>query len=692
MCKKLICLVSIVLVLGLVGNAVGQTGTGLRAEYYHFSGSSPPSREDAFRDLVFSRIEPQIYCYWNPGFVANHPDGLTPALEIPPPPGVRSDTFAVRWTGEIEALNTEAYTFITGADDGVRVYLNGELIIDDWADHDRTETTADPVELVAGQRYPIVVEGYENGGEAEWQLYWQSASTPREVVPQRVLYPALKRQDFLASKPVPADSAVIRDTWYNMNWAAGAAAVSHDVYFGDDFDYVNTGTGDTFRGNQAAMDYIVGFPGFPYPEGLAQGTTYYWRIDEVNELNPESPWKGNVWSFTVAPRTAFAPEPANGAESVEADDLLRWEPGFDAKLHYVFFGDNFDDVNSAAMAPPTGHLSYSPGPLELEKVYFWRIDEFDGIVTHKGEVWSFTTLGAVGSPSPAFGAVDVKHTKVLKWSPGDHAASHQVYFGTDEGAVRNANTGSPEYKGTRELDSESYDPGKLDWETTYYWRIDEVNNLNPNSPWTGNVWNFTTADFLVIDDFEDYDAGENQIWYAWKDGLGFGTPGTDPYYAGNGSGSAVGDESTPSYTSESIVHTGGQALPFLYDNDKQGFFQYSEAVMTLDYPRDWTEREVNKLVIWFRGEIFNSLEQMYVVLNDNAVVNHSNPEAVSIGEWAQWTIDLQEFADQGVDLTNVNTIGIGVGNRSNPQAGGSGTMYFDDIRLYPPPPEPEPEP
>jgi len=70
--------------------------------------------------------------------------------------------------------------------------------------------------------------------------------------------------------------------------------------------------------------------------------------------------------------------------------------------------------------------------------------------------------------------------------------------------VKNADTGSPEYKGTRDLGDESYDPGMLEWDTTYYWRIDEVNNTNPDSPWTGILWSFTTADFLIVDDFESY--------------------------------------------------------------------------------------------------------------------------------------------------------------------------------------------
>jgi hypothetical protein len=92
------------------------------------------------------------------------------------------------------------------------------------------------------------------------------------------------------------------------------------------------------------------------------------------------------------------------------------------------------------------------------------------------------------------------------------------------------------------------------------------------------------------------------------------------------------------------------------------------------------------LTIWFRGDSANSAETLYVALNGSAVVNHDNPNAAQITTWTQWNIDLQAFADQGVNLANVNTIALGLGNKNNPQAGGSGTMYFDDIRLYPPAP------
>jgi hypothetical protein len=478
----------------------------------------------------------------------------------------------------------------------------------------------------------------------------------------------------LAWAPNPPVGALITDTWLNLSWRPGDFAVSHDVYLGDNFDNVNDGTGDTFVGNQADTSILAGFPGFPIPDGLMPGTTYNWRVDEVNDANAASPWKGNIWSFSIQPYTAYDPDPADGAETVDVDGQLSWTEGFGAKLHYVYFGETFDEVDNAAGGLPHGINTYSPGTLKMAKTYYWRVDEFDAIETHKGDVWSFTTEGAVESLDPANVAVDVKQTQVLSWSPSVFAASHEVYFGSDKDAVKNADTGSPEYKGTRALGSESYDPGMLEWKSVYYWRIDEVNNTNPDSPWIGPLWSFTTADFLVVDDFESYndidppDPASNRIFEAWIDG--FGT--TD-------NGALVGNDMPP-YAEQSVVHGGAQSMPYAYDNN----LKTSEATLTLVYPRDWTEEGVTKLSLWFRGDSANAAETLYVVLNGSAVVSHDNPDAALITRWTEWTIDLQAFSDQGVNLANVNTIGLGLGERNNPQAGGSGMVFFDDIRLYRP--------
>jgi len=501
------------------------------------------------------------------------------------------------------------------------------------------------------------------------------------------LYDGIPPTFTIAEKPNPADGAIHADTWVTLGWRPGQFAVSHDVYLGDKFDDVESGTGGTFRGNQAATYYVAGFPGFAYPAGLVPGTTYYWRIDEVNTAHPGSPWKGDIWCFSIPPKKAYNPSPADGAESVAVAATLGWTAGFGAKLHYVYFGDNFDDVNAAKGGLPQGTATYKPSALESGKVYYWRVDEFDAVATYKGDLWSFTTPGAVGNPQPSNRSVNAQINAVLSWTPADDAASHQVYFGADKEAVRKAGAGSPEYKGSKALGAESYDPGLLEPQATYYWRIDEVNDLNPNSPWKGPLWSFTTGNFMLVDDVESYDAGDNEIWWAWKDGLGYAAHDNEPAYAGNGTGSAVGDEATASFTEETIVHGGRQSMPFTYDNNKNGYAKYSEVERTLSAPRDWTAKGAATLVLWFRGNSDNAADRLYVAISNStgaaAVVYHDDPSAAQKGRWTQWIIPLEAFGNQGINLTNVDKIAIGVGTRGNmTAAGGSGKIYIDDIRLY----------
>ncbi|MBA7525291.1 hypothetical protein ES705_17442 [subsurface metagenome] len=713
-----------------------------------------------------------------------------------------------------------------------------------------------------------------------------------------------------AQNPNPPDGSIHESTWVNLSWKAGDFAVSHDVYLGDNFDDVNDGAESTFQGNQAATKLIAGFPGFAYPDGLVPGKTYYWRIDEVNDANDQSPWRGDVWSFLVPSREAYGPAPADAAKFVVQDVTLSWKPGFDAKLHTIYFGDNFDDVNNAAGGLPQTGTTYTPGTLELEKTYYWRIDEFDGAVTHKGNVWTYTTLpviavaddpnlvalwtfdegmgttafdwsghgnhgtlfgpgwttpgllgdaslnfkgsaymaiqnlsynssdntevtvslwirtespgnqyivsfdrdqywrlginlngvglgqvgwhimtssgqtdlgsksrvddglwhhvcgvfdkgrttiyidglressvsggstfgtgnprfgllgancnattfnGSQGTGSPLAGDLDdlriydraltqeeiiqvmrgdpliawgpkpsngstpyIRDATPLSWSPGDNASQHDVYFGIDRGSVADADESDTTgiYRGRQDVTI--YTPAEgVEWGGgPYYWRIDEYNNDATIS--RGNVWTFTVADYLTVDDFEDYnDYPPDEIFSMWIDGYGIDTNGST---AGYPDPDFLAGEH---YVETTIVHGGGQSMPLFYENN----FKYSEVTMTLVSARDWTEEGVGVLSLWFYGDASNAAERMYVALNGSAVIYQGNPDAALIDEWTQWTIDLQEFASQGVNLANVNTITIGFGDKDNLQAGGSGMVFFDDIRLYrPAEPEPEPQP
>ncbi|MEA3225673.1 MAG: LamG domain-containing protein, partial [Planctomycetota bacterium] len=536
-------------------------------------------------------------------------------------------------------------------------YLNGEA----------TEST--PMGPITSSETPVLI------GSDGWGSDWIGA-----IDDVRIYDHALSEPEILGTMegemspqawgPTPKNGELYLQTWASLSWKPGPFAVSHDVYIGDNFDDVDSGAADTFIGNQGAPSLVVGFPGFPVPDGLVPGTTYYWRIDEVNDADPNSPWKGDIWSFSIPPKTAYFPDPRDGAEFVEPDTTFSWTGGYGAKLHTVYIGNNFEDVSNAAGGAPQGTTTYTP-TLELEKVYYWRVDEFDSVATYKGDIWSFTTPGSVGNPQPANGAVDVSMTSALGWTAADNAASHEVYFGIDGDAVNNATTASPEYVGARALGSESYDPGKLAWHSSYHWRVDEV---YPAETVKGLVWSFTTADYILVEDFESYndidppDAESNRIFDKWIDGFGTTT-----------NGALVGND-LPPYAEQTIVRSGAQSMIYRYDNN----LKTSEATLTLVSPRDWTEEGVTKLSLWFRGGSANAAERMFVALNGNAVVYHDDPAATQMAGWRKWVIELQAFADQGVNLANVNTIGIGFGTKNAPGAGGPGTMYFDDIQLTKP--------
>jgi hypothetical protein len=696
-----------------------------------------------------------------------------------------------------------------------------------------------------------------------------------------------------AYAPIPEDGSTHEDNWVSLNWSAGETAVSHDVYFGENFNDVNDGTAEVFRGNQTGAFYIAGFPGFAFPDGLDTGKTYYWRIDEV-EADGTTKHKGDVWSFTIPPRTAHNPNPADGGKFIDPNTSISWTPGLGSKLHHLYFGESFDDVNASTPDTYKGQIAdttFPPGTLALDKVYYWRVDEFALTDTYTGDVWSFRTIpeipvtnpnlvswwkidigsgnraidwsghsnhgtlennpqwsdgfdgiglefngtnfvelsttdmigsdigsvclwvkttqadtgmifyGTSGSGGNGFGGEDELHINMMgdggiefyieggdndvnpeasavnddvwhhitatwdinadaklyvdggdpvsiphtanefnlsgtirlgrpvsrerfytgliddvrvynyvlspdeiaiimrgdvtlawnpkpasgstsniddvisiSWSAGDNAAQHDVYFGTQKDTVADADASDTTdiYRGRQ--GAASYTPPEgIEWGQTHYWRIDEYNTDGTIS--TGRVWSFAIADHIVVDDFESYndldegEPGSNNIFYAWIDG--YDNPAIN--------GALVGHEFPP-YAEQTIVHGGSQSMPMTYNNA----VGISEATLTLTYPRDWSRHGIGILSLWFRGDSSNTAEPMYVALNGNAVVQHDNPNAALINEWTQWNIDLTSFSDQGVNLTNVNTITIGFGDKKNPQPGGLGSAYFDDIRLNQP--------
>jgi hypothetical protein len=708
-----------------------------------------------------------------------------------------------------------------------------------------------------------------------------------------------------AHSPDPCDGAQWIELDANLSWGMGLTAQTHDVYFGTDEAAVTDAdeSSEEFKGNQEQATFEPGL--------LDAKTTFFWRIDEVEE-DSVTKHKGDVWSFTALGAGAgikgeyFANANLSGDPVfTQTDSLIDFDWGqeapdeqlgtdnfsirWTAELEipdtdtYTFFtirdvSDGIrlwidgrliiDDWDGGDVLNNQGVVDLYAGTASLMMEYYdsgggamahlsWQTDSIPRQIISKG-MFSLP-IRAVGA-RPATGEEEVHVQPTLRWIAGDGSAEHDVYFGTDYNDVLNADNTTPViYRGRQALERTSYIPSEnpLQWNTTYYWRIDEYNTNGTII--VGNVWSFTTGNFILIEDFEDYnDFPPDQIWNTWYDGY------MDPT---NGSTAGYPDPdflAGEHYMEGDIVHGGDWSMPFFYDNSA-GLSEVSRSLGSS--LRNWTRDDVVELELYYIGYpasvgsftegptgtytmiasgsdiwgttdefhfaykqmsgvgsiiakvesveetdtwakagvmIRNSLspdsshvsvyvtaaegvsfqrrimantetsdttevditaplwvkieydisgnftasysangsawtrigsetvsmgatvyvglaltshdssatcearfsnvnisgnvtqqewmnqdigitsneaEPMYVVLNNNAVVYHEDPDAALMDEWTLWRIDLQEFANKGVNLTNVNNIGIGFGNKDNPQPGGLGLVFFDDIRL-----------
>ena len=226
-------------------NLSGGTGTGLRGTYFNtndLSGSSALVRTDA--TLNFN---------WGSGSYAS---------------GQPSDNFSARWDGQVEAPVSGSYTFTTTSDDGVRLWVNGVQIINNWTDHAPTDNSG-TITLTAGQKYLIKMEYYEKGGGAVAQLFWSYPGQSKQIVPQSRLYPAGS-----APSSPSALSATGGNAQVSLSWTASGGAISYNVKrsltSGGPYSTVASPTGTSYTNT-----------------GLTNGTTYYYVVTAVN-ANGES--------------------------------------------------------------------------------------------------------------------------------------------------------------------------------------------------------------------------------------------------------------------------------------------------------------------------------------------------------------------------------------------------------------------
>jgi hypothetical protein len=476
---------------------------------------------------------------------------------------------------------------------------------------------------------------------------YSRALTAEEIVD------VLQGVSITATKPDPENEAADVPRDIVLSWTPGKDIQTHDVYFGTAFADVNEAT----RTNPLNVLVSQAQNVNTYdPDGLLEyDRIYYWRIDEI-EAGGSTIHKGNIWSFT-AERFAYPipgqsitvtassyeenkePENVVNGSGLDETGLLHGRVGdgtmwlsnrdgeqptwiefeFDKAyplyelwvwnsneslesviglgIREVTIEYSIDGIDYTTLGT-TYELPQAPGAenyahnttIELSGitakfVRFTANSNWGGLLDQYGlsEIRFFFLPVHAKEPDPASGAINIALESTLNWRAGRGAAEHNVYFSDDMLAVIDGTSGATTVTDT------SYGPLSLDLSKTYYWRIDEVNGTQL---WQGDLWSFKTIDYFIVDDFEDYNDYEpDRIFDAWADGWNSTTNGSTIGYPNPDF--AAGEH----FAETTAVHSGAQAMPYFYDNSAGN----SEATMMLDSRRNWTEKGVNNLSLWFMG-------------------------------------------------------------------------------------------
>ncbi|MFC1635172.1 hypothetical protein ACFL5Z_10040, partial [Planctomycetota bacterium] len=460
-------------------------------------------------------------------------------------------------------------------------------------------------------------------------------------------------------------------------WKAGDDAAQHDVYFGLAKDAVeNADTSDAsgiYRGRQNAMNYTP-------PEGVEwSGGPYYWRVDEVNTDGTIS--KGRVWVFTVV--DFILVEDFEDYTDNDADGEAIWQhwidgfgvPGNGAQVGYLLppYAEQ-TIVHSGTQSMPllydnTAGVTNSEAVLALTAPRDWTKHGLEDLTLwfrgYPGSVGSFVE-GPAGTYTMTAGGADIGGTTdrfhyAFKTLTGAGSIVARV------NRVRNTNAWAKAGVMIREtLEAGSKNAfacvtpgngvifqGRTEADAAGF----SSNQAGIAAPYWVKLERDAAGNFMVSH------SANGTAWESVENTIPTNIPMTSNVYVGL------------ALTSHDVVMT-GEAV-------------FSNVTMTGSVSGQWAHQDI--------GISSNAAEPLYVALSNangaSAVIAHEDPAAATIEEWAEWRIPLQAFADQGINLADVDSIAVGLGSKAGvASSGGSGMVYFDDIRLYPPAPEPEPQP
>jgi len=551
---------------------------------------------------------------------------------------------------------------------------------------------------------------------------------------------ALERD--LASKPSPADTEtdVLRDVV--LRWTPGISAATHNVYFGTDADAVeNAGIGSPLlvsRG-QTVTSYVAGRLEFAQTyywrvdevdatanHTVFKGNVWGFTVEPYACAIPTERITATASSFV----TGRGPEKTIDGSGLNANDLhstvlndmwqtakgttlpawIQYELDKPCKLNKMlvwnYNGESFlaiqgvkqvvvehsldgitwtqlAGVSEFPMASGTANhpcdVTVDFGDVAARFVKITANSNYSGGASKQcglSEVRLMAIPTTARYPSPEPDANNVDPRAIFSWRPGREAAHHQVYLANQETAVRQGT--APVH--TTDKSELTGSPLDLRLGQRYFWRVDEVNDTAVPSVWPSDIWAFTTAGYIVMDDFESYgNSSPNRPFQTWIDGVGFTEPA--PGNTGNNTGAAVGhdiwdptgEHYNGSIMETAIVNSGQQSLPLYYDNSGAGgLLKYSQIDRTFAEPQDWTAFGITKLVVHFYGLPGNT-GQLYVKINGTKIPHPGSSADIAAEAWTPWEIDLTSRAAL---VHSVSSLSLGIDG-----SGAGGLLYIDDIRL-----------
>lgn len=361
---------------------------------------------------------------------------------------------------------------------------------------------------------------------------------------------------------------------------------------------------------------------------------------------------------TLATNDPIATTPTPGSSSTTVDPAaeLSWDvansasPAFDINIGTT---PACDEILSAYNTGRTQNYTPSAGLLDYATQYYWRVDVTDGGTEYAGPVWIFTTGGKAANPVPSDGSPADREIAALSWSSDPLAASYDVWFG---------NPGNLQLVGNYSATSVSFadlaaSVGQSALEAgDYQWSVD-TKDASGALMVAGDIWNVTIPEVapVYLEDFTSYDDNA-ELLAAWTDGIG------------NGTGSAI------------ALNDMHGAMELSYDNSATPWM--SEAKLPLAFYPDWSGADHSILTLTLRGSVDNSDEPIYILIRDGistATIIYDGPNTTATDQWWQWDISLSDIVDQGVNLSALAKLLIGVGDGVN--AGSAGTILVDDIML-----------